>query len=96
MSSVETVVFYLSGLGTLAMVIGAFGLLDAFNGHNKGERRVLWLLALYTGGIVSIVAGLTVYGRWYFAVLIALMLVPVEIALRKHGFYGERARVENR
>ena len=36
MSSTEVIVFYLTGLGTLAMVVGAFGLLDAFNGGEPG------------------------------------------------------------
>jgi multisubunit Na+/H+ antiporter MnhG subunit len=81
MSTTEMMVFYLSGFGTLAMVIGAFGLLDAFNGENRGARRVTWLIGVYALGVVMNVAGLTVLGRWYFAMAMALMLVPVDTAL---------------
>jgi len=83
MSTTEMIVFYLSGFGTLAMVIGAFGLLDAFNGENRGARRVTWLIGLYALGVVMNVAGLTVLGRWYFAMAMALMLVPVDTALHR-------------
>ena len=83
MSTTEMIVFYLSGFGTLAMVIGAFGLLDAFNGENRGARRVTWLIGLYALGVVMNVAGLTVLGKWYFAMAMALMLVPVDTALHR-------------
>ncbi len=95
MSTTEVVVFYLSGFGTLAMVIGAFGLLDAFNGENRGVRRVTWLIALYALGVLLDVAGLTVLGRWYFAMGMALMLVPVDTALRRHGVLRRRAAVRD-
>ncbi len=95
MSTTEVVVFYLSGFGTLAMVIGAFGLLDAFNGENRGVRRVTWLIALYALGVLLDVAGLTVLGRWYFAMGRALMLVPVDTALRRHGVLRRRAAVRD-
>jgi hypothetical protein len=83
MSTTEMIVFYLSGFGTLVMVVGAFGLLDAFNGENRGVRRVTWLIGLYALGVVMNVAGLTVLGKWYFAMGMALMLVPVDTALRR-------------
>jgi hypothetical protein len=83
MSTTEMIVFYLSGFGTLVMVVGAFGLLDAFNGENRGVRRVTWLIGLYALGVVMNVAGLTVLGKWYFAMALALMLVPVDTALRR-------------
>lgn len=83
MSTTETIVFYLSGFGTLAMVVGAFGLLDAFNGENRRARRVTWLIGLYALGVVMNVAGLTVIGKWYFAMAMALMLVPVDTALHR-------------
>jgi hypothetical protein len=85
MSSTEVVVFYLTGFGTLAMVVGAFGLLDALNGENRGARRVVWLIGFYALGVLGDVAGLTVLGRWYFAMAMALMLLPVDSALRRHG-----------
>jgi hypothetical protein len=81
MSTTEVIVFYLTGFGTLAMVVGAFGLLDAFNGENRGVRRVIWLIGLYALGVLMDVAGLTVLGKWYFAMAMALMLVPVDTAL---------------
>ena len=83
MSTTEVIVFYLTGFGTLAMVVGAFGLLDAYNRENRGARRVTWLIALYGLGVVMDVAGLTVYGKWYFAMAMALMLVPVDTALHR-------------
>ena len=91
MSTIEMIVFYLSGFGTLAMVVGAFGLLDAFNGENRGARRVTWLIGLYALGVVMNVAGLTVLGKWYFAMAMALMLVPVDTALvrRRTAAAGE-------
>jgi hypothetical protein len=69
------------------MVLGAFGLLDACNGEKRGSRRVVWLIGLYALGVLGDVAGLTVPGRWYFAMAMAmaLMLVPVEFGLRRHG-----------
>lgn len=76
--------FYLTGFGTLAMVVGAFGLLDADNGENRGGRRVTSLIAVYALGVLMDVARLTVPGRWYFAMAMALMLVPVDTALRRH------------
>ena len=83
MSTTEVIVFYLTGFGTLAMVVGAFGLLDAFNRENKGVRRVTWLIGVYALGVLMDVAGLTVLGKWYFAMAMALMLVPVDTALHR-------------
>jgi hypothetical protein len=94
MSTTEVIVFLLSGFGTLAMVIGAFGLLDAFNGHNRGARSVTWLIALYAVGVLLDVAGLTVLGRWYFAMGLAIMLVPIDDALRRHGVRRRRTRTQ--
>jgi hypothetical protein len=96
MSSTEVVVFYLSGFGTLAMVVGAFGLLDAFNGHDRGARRVTWLIGLYAFGVLLNVAGLTVLDKWYFAMAMTLMLVPADEGLRRHGVLRRRTRVRDR
>jgi hypothetical protein len=93
MSATEVIVFYLTGFGTLAMVIGAFGLLDAYNGENRGARRVVWLIGLYALGVLGNVAGLTVLGRWYFAMAMALMLVPVDSGLRRHGLRRRRTAI---
>jgi multisubunit Na+/H+ antiporter MnhG subunit len=93
MSTTEVIVFYLTGFGTLAMVVGAFGLLDAYNGENRGARRVTWLIGLYTLGVLMDVAGLTVLGRWYFGMAMALMLVPVDTALRRHVVRRRRTAI---
>jgi hypothetical protein len=46
---------------------------------------VVWLIGLYALGVLGDVAGLTVLGRWYFAMAMAVMLVTVDSALRRHG-----------
>ena len=51
MSTTEIIVFYLSGFGTLAMVVGAFGLLDGFSGENRGARRVVVASYLLADGL---------------------------------------------
>jgi len=86
----ETVIFLICGVGTLAMSIGAFGLLAAMNRESRGNSRVVPLIGLYSLGVVLNAAGLTLAGVWYLAVPMALMLVPVDEALRRHGV-GRRA-----
>ena len=44
---------------------------------------MVWLIGLYALGVLGDVAGLTVLGRWYFAMAMALMLVPVDTALHR-------------
>ncbi len=85
MSTRETVVFLICAVGTLAMSTGAFGLLAAFNRQSRGTRWAVPLVLLYSAGIVLNVAALTLAGTWYLAVPMALMLVPAEVALRRHG-----------
>src|SRR5437762_2999067 len=65
----EAIFGTMSGVGLLALSIGAFGVLDAFNKRNPAAKRVDWLIALYTVGVaLNIVAytllpGVVVEGR---------------------------------
>ena len=90
MTTLETVIFLICGAGTLAMSTGAFGLLAAINRESRGNPRVVPLIALYAVGVVLDVAALTLAGAWYFAAPMALMLVPAEVALRRHGVFQRR------
>jgi hypothetical protein len=85
MSTRETVIFLICAAGTLAMSTGAFGLLAAINRQSRGTRWAVPLILLYAIGIVLDVAALTLAGTWYLAVPMALMLIPAEVALRRHG-----------
>ena len=96
MSAAELVYGTISGFGLLALSIGAFGLLDAFNKRNPGARRVDWLIALYAVGVVANIVAYTMLNRWYIAAPLALMLIPVEMALEKRGSLRRRARVSSR
>jgi len=86
----------LSGFGLLALSLGAFGLLDAFNKHNQGARRVDWLIALYTLGVVINIVAYTMVNRWYIAAPLALMLIPAEMAYEKRGTLRRRVKVPTR
>jgi hypothetical protein len=90
MTTRETVIFLICGVGTLAMSTGAFGMLAAINRQSRGTRWAVPLIGLYSIGIVLNVAALTLAGTWYLAAPMALMLVPAEVALRRHGL-GRRA-----
>ena len=85
MTTRETVIFLICAAGTLAMSSGAFGLLSAINRQSRGSRWTVPLILLYAVGIVLNVAALTLAGAWYLAAPMALMLVPAESALRRHG-----------
>ena len=85
MTTRETVIFLICAAGTLAMSLGAFGLLAAINRQSRGNARVVPLIGLYALGVVLDVAALTMAGVWYLAVPMALMLVPADEALRRHG-----------
>ena len=80
--NVTTAFGVLSGVGLLALSIGAFGVLDAYHGRNRQARRVDWLIALYAAGVLLNVAAYTVYGRWYVAAPLLLMLLPADRAIR--------------
>lgn len=95
MTTREIVIFLICGVGTLAMSTGAFGLLAAMNRESRGSTRVVPLIGLYAVGVVLNAAGLTLVGVWYLAVLITLMLVPVDEALRRHGVGRRTANLSN-
>jgi len=80
----------MSGAGLLALSVGAFGVLDAFNKRGVGEKRVDWLIALYTVGVVMNIVAYVLLDRWYIAAPLALMLVPAEMALEKRGTFKRR------
>ena len=92
MNSAEMFYAVLSGFGLLAFSIGAFGLLDAFNKRNPTARRVDWLIALYTAGVVVNIVAYTMVGRWYIAAPLALMLIPADMAYAKRGTLRRRAK----
>lgn len=86
----DAVFAVVSGVGLLALSVGAFGVLDAFHKRNHGVRRVDWLIGLYAAGVLLNVAAYTAIGYWYVAAPLALMLLPAEMALRKRGTFSRR------
>lgn len=89
----EAIFGTMSGVGLLALSIGAFGVLDAFNKRNPAARRVDWLIALYAVGVVFNIVAYTMLQRWYIAAPLTLMLIPAEQALEKRGKFRRRAKV---
>ena len=86
-----TVVFgVLSGVGLLALSIGAFGVLDAYNKRNLQAARVDWLIALYASGVFLNVVGYTALGRWYIAAPLLLMLLPADRATELRAEHRRR------
>ena len=85
MTTREIVIFLICGAGTLAMSLGAFGLLAAINRESRGNTRVVPLIGLYAVGILLNVVALVLAGTWYLAAPMALMLIPADVALRRHG-----------
>jgi hypothetical protein len=81
----ETIIFLICAAGTLAMVTGAFGLFAALERRSRESRWSVPLVGLYALGVLLDVAGLTIANTWYLAAPLALMLVPAEVALRRHG-----------
>jgi hypothetical protein len=92
MHASDVVFAFISGGGLLALSIGAFGVLDAFHKRNVTARRVDWLIALYSAGVVLNVAAYTMAHKWYVAAPLALMLIPAEMALAKRGRLRRRAQ----
>jgi hypothetical protein len=90
----ELIFAAMSGVGLLALSIGAFGLLDAYNKRNLGVRRVDWLIALYGAGVLLNIVAYTMLAKWYIAVPLALMLIPAERALDKRGTFRRKAKVD--
>ncbi|MET7393124.1 hypothetical protein ABZS66_06455 [Dactylosporangium sp. NPDC005572] len=86
----DLVFAFVSGGGLLALSIGAFGVLDAYNKRGVGEKRVDWLIGLYTLGVVMNIVAYVMLDRWYIAAPLALMLLPAERALEKRGTFKRR------
>lgn len=84
----------ISSLGVLMMTIGMFGMLDAFHGRNRTNRRVDWLVGLYTFGVLVTLVSYALQGRWYFATPLALLLLPAERAFRLRNTFRRRAKVD--
>jgi hypothetical protein len=93
MSVTEIVFSVVSGIGLLALSIGAFGVLDAFHKRHPTARRVDYLIALYATGVLLNIVAYTMLAKWYVAVPLALMLIPAERALEKRGKLRRRAKV---
>ena len=90
MDVTEMIFAAMSGVGLLALSIGAFGVLDAYHKRGIGERRVDWLIAVYAAGVVLNIVAYTLIEKWYIAVPLALMLIPAERALEKRGTFRRR------
>lgn len=90
MDLTEIVFTLMSGFGVLALTIGAFGVLDAFNKRSVGVRRVDWLIGLYALGVVLNIAAYMIVDRWYVAAPLAFMLIPADRALALRGTFRRR------
>ena len=91
MSDVTDLIFaFVSGFGLLALSVGAFGVLDAYHKRGLGEKRVDWLIGLYTLGVVANIVAYVMLDRWYIAAPLALMLWPAERAFDKRGTFKRR------
>lgn len=88
----EAIFGTMSGIGLLALSIGAFGVLDAFNKRNPTAKRVDWLIALYAAGVVLNIVAYTFLEKWYIAAPLTLMLLPAERALDKRGKFRRRVK----
>ncbi|WP_238009706.1 hypothetical protein KZZ52_00235 [Dactylosporangium sp. AC04546] len=91
----DLVFAFVSGGGLLALSIGAFGVLDAYNKRGVGEKRVDWLIGLYALGVVMNIVAYVMLDRWYIAAPLALMLLPAERALEKRGTFKRRGAKVN-
>jgi hypothetical protein len=80
--NVITAFAVLSGLGMLALSIGAFGVLDAYHKRHQHLQRVDWLIGLYMFGVLLNVVAYQFYGRWWTAAPLVLMLLPADRAMR--------------
>ena len=91
MDTSELVFGMMSGVGLLALSIGAFGVLDAFHKRDPGVRRVDYLIGLYAVGVVLNIVAYTMLDRWYIAAPLTLMLLPADRALRLRGTFKRRS-----
>ncbi|HWB36826.1 MAG TPA: hypothetical protein VHA75_12450 [Rugosimonospora sp.] len=81
----ELTVYLILSAGLLAMSSGAYGVLEALNKRGKGRRLITALIGAYALGVLLCAFALALNGWWYVGGVLALMLVPAESALRKHG-----------
>ena len=89
----ELSVYLILSAGLLAMPIGAYGLLEALNKRRPGKRWVTALIGTYALGVLLCAFALSLNGWWYAGAPMALMLVPVETALKKHGLRRRRVTI---
>ena|SRR5256885_16325908 len=80
----------LSGIGMVAFSVGAFGVLDAYHKRHPHLSRVDWLISLYMFGVLLNVVAYLVYGRWWVAAPLVLMLLPADRAMRMRAEMRER------
>jgi hypothetical protein len=80
----------LSGIAMLAFSIGAFGVLDAYHKRHPHLSRVDWLISLYMFGVLLNVVAYMIYGRWWVAAPLALMLLPADRAMRMRAYQRQR------
>jgi hypothetical protein len=80
----------LSGIGMLAFSLGAFGVLDAYHKRHPHRSRVDWLISLYMFGVLLNVVAYLVYGRWWVAAPLVLMLLPADRAMRMRAYQRQR------
>ena len=88
--NVITAFAVLSGVGLLALSVGAFGVLDAYHKRNHGRKYVDWLIGLYAFGVLLNVVAYVIYGRWWTAAPFALMLLPADRAMRLRAEQRQR------
>jgi hypothetical protein len=94
MDMTEVVFSVVSGVGLLALSIGAFGVLDAFHKRHPTVKRVDYLIGLYAAGVLLNIVAYTMLAKWYVAVPLALMLIPAERALEKRGKFRKGVKVD--
>jgi hypothetical protein len=87
---VTTTFVALTGIGMLAFSIGAFGVLDAYHKRHPHHKRVDWLISLYTFGVLLNVVAYLIYGRWWVAAPLVLMLLPADRAMRMRAHLRRR------
>lgn len=83
MTTRETVVYLILAAGLLAMPLGAFGLFAALRAEEPIDRRTRVLIALYALGVLFCAFSLVLDARWYLGAPLALLLFPLDKALRR-------------
>lgn len=83
MTTRETVVYLILAAGLLAMPLGAFGLFAALHAEEPIGRRTRALIGLYALGVLLCAFSLVLDNRWYLGAPLALLLFPIDNALRR-------------